>query len=276
MYFRTHAQIDLDALEYNVNNTRKRLPEGVRLLGVIKANAYGHGAVTVGKFLEGKCDFFGVACVDEALELIRAGIKTPLLVLGYVSPEEYESVVNYGIRIPIFSLSDAKALSAEAVKQGKKVPFHFCVDTGMSRIGFQISEETANICKEIAGLDNIEAEGIFSHFATADESDLTRALAQQERFCTFIDMLENRGVNIPIKHINNSAGIMNFTKTFDMCRMGIITYGLYPSHEVDRCLLDIKPVMSWRASVSHVKTLPAGREISYGGTYTTTKETRVS
>ncbi len=276
MYFRTHAQIDLDALEYNVNNTKERLPDGVKLLGVIKANAYGHGAVEIGRFLEGKCDFFGVACVDEALELIRAGIKTPLLVLGYVSPEEYEAVVKNGIRIPIFSLSDAKALSAEAKKQNKTVSFHFCVDTGMSRIGFQISEKTADICKEITELENIEAEGIFSHFATADESDLTKALAQQKRFSDFIEMLEERGITIPIKHINNSAGIMNFTKSFDMCRMGIITYGLYPSHEVDKCLLSIKPVMSWRASVSHVKTLPAGREISYGGTYTTKKETVVA
>ncbi len=276
MYFRTHALIDLDALEYNVNNTKKRLPEGVKLLGVIKANAYGHGAVEIGRFLEGKCDFFGVACVDEALELIRAGIKTPLLVLGYVSPEEYEAVVENEIRIPIFSPDDARALSREAVKQGKITPFHFCIDTGMSRIGFQISGETADICKEITGLEGIEAEGIFSHFATADESDLTKALAQQKRFSDFISMLEERGIEIPIKHINNSAGIMNFNKSFDMCRMGIITYGLYPSHEVDKCLLSLKPVMSWKARISHVKTLPAGREISYGGTYTTERETVVA
>ena len=276
MYFRTHAAIDLDAVEYNVNNTRARLPENVKLLGVIKANAYGHGAVTLGKFLEEKCDFFGVACVDEAMELKEAGIKTPLLVLGYVSPFEFETVVKNDIRIPIFHLDDAKKLSAEAVKQGREIPFHFCIDTGMSRIGFQVSEETADICLEISKLPNLKAEGLFSHFATADESDLSKALAQQKLFCDFVEMLEERGLEIPIKHINNSAGIMNFNECFDMCRMGIITYGLYPSHEVDKCLLDIKPVMTWKASVSHVKTLPKGREISYGGTYKTTKDTVVA
>lgn len=276
MYFRTHAAIDLDAVEYNFNNTRKALPENVKILGVIKANAYGHGAVELGKFLEGKCDFFGVACVDEAMELISAGIKTPLLVLGYVSPFEYETVVKNSIRIPIFSFDDAKKLSDEAVKQNKEISYHFCIDTGMSRIGFQVNEKTADICLEISKLPNIKAEGLFSHFATADESDLSKALKQQELFEKFISMLEERNVNVPIKHINNSAGIMNFNKRFDMCRMGIITYGLYPSHEVDKCLLDIKPVMTWKASVSHVKTLPAGREISYGGTYITTKETVVA
>ena len=276
MYFRTHVEIDLDNLEYNYEQTRALLPEGVKLLGVIKANAYGHGAVETGRFLDGKCDFFGVACVDEALELKRAGIKTPILVLGYVSPNEYADVVKHEIRIPIFSLDDARALSDEAKKQNKITPFHFCIDTGMSRIGFQVNEETADVCKGITALDYIKAEGLFSHFATADEHDLTKALRQQRLFCDFVKMLKDRGIEIPIKHINNSAGIMNFSDKFDMCRMGIITYGLYPSHEVDKCLLDIKPVMTWKASISHVKTLPAGREISYGGTYTTTKDTVVA
>ena len=276
MYFRTYAAIDLDALEYNIKSIKNNLPADVKLLGVIKANAYGHGAVETGKLLEEYCDFFGVACMDEALELYKAGIKTPLLVLGYVSPSEYSDVVKYGIRIPIFSLSDAKLLSAEAKKQGVTVPFHFCVDTGMSRIGFQVCEEAADCCAEISQLENLEAEGLFSHFATADEYDLTGALNQQRLFEDFIRMLEERGVNIPIKHINNSAGIMNFSKRFDMCRAGIITYGLYPSHEVDKCLLDIRPVMQWRAAVSHVKTLPAGRGVSYGATFVTEKKTRVA
>ncbi len=276
MYFRTHAAIDLDALEYNVNNVRKKLPESVKLLGVIKANAYGHGAVEVGRFLEDKCDFFGVACVEEALELIGAGIKAPLLILGYVSPSQYKEVVENNIRIPIFRRSDAEALSTEAIKQGKEIPFHFCVDTGMSRIGFQVSDSEAEICREIAALPNLIPEGIFSHFATADESNLKKAEAQRKLFEIFVSMLEDKGVYIPIKHINNSAGIMNFNECFDMCRMGIITYGLYPSHEVDASLLDIKPAMSWKAAISHIKTLPKGREISYGGTYKTTRDTVVA
>jgi alanine racemase len=139
----------------------------------------------------------------------------------------------------------------------------------MSRIGFQVNEESADICKEITELDNITAEGLFSHFATADEADLTKALNQQKRFEEFVEMLKARNIEIPIKHINNSAGIMNFEKCFDMCRMGIILYGLYPSHEVDTALLSIKPAMKWLTHISHIKTLEAGREISYGGTYKT-------
>ena len=271
MYFRTQAKIDLDAVEYNYNSTRAKLPQGCKLLGVIKADAYGHGAVELARFLENKCDFFGVACIEEAVELKKAGIKTPILILGYVAPAFYDLVVKYDIRIPVFSYDTAKALSDEAVKQGKTVPFHFCIDTGMSRIGFQVNEESADICKEICALPNIEAEGLFSHFATADESDLTKALAQREKYKAFVEMLEGRGIQIPIKHLNNSAGIMNFDEYFDMCRMGIILYGLYPSEEVDKSLLDIKPVMSWLTHISHIKTLEAGREVSYGGTFKTTE-----
>lgn len=274
MYFRTQAKIDLDAVEYNYNNTRAKLPQGCKLLGVIKADAYGHGAVELARFLENKCDFFGVACIEEAVELKKAGIKTPILILGYVAPAFYDLVVKYDIRIPVFSYDTAKALSDEAVKQGKTVPFHFCIDTGMSRIGFQVNEESADVCKQICTLPNIEAEGLFSHFATADESDLTKALAQREKYKKFVEMLESRGIQIPIKHLNNSAGIMNFDEYFDMCRMGIILYGLYPSEEVDKSLLDIKPVMSWLTHISHIKTLEAGREVSYGGTFKTT-ESRV-
>ena len=271
MYFRTQAKIDLDAVEYNYNNTRAKLPQGCKLLGVIKADAYGHGAVELARFLENKCDFFGVACIEEAVELKKAGIKIPILILGYVAPAFYDLVVKYDIRIPVFSYDTAKALSDKAVKQDKTVPFHFCIDTGMSRIGFQVNEESADVCKQICTLPNIEAEGLFSHFATADETDLTKALAQREKYKKFVEMLESRGIQIPIKHLNNSAGIMNFDEYFDMCRMGIILYGLYPSEEVDKSLLDIKPVMSWLTHISHIKTLEVGREVSYGGTFKTTE-----
>lgn len=271
MYFRTEAKIDLDAVEYNYNNTRAKLPLTCKLLGVIKADAYGHGAVELAKFLDDKCDFFGVACIEEAVELKKADIKTPILILGYVSPNFYDLVVKYDVRIPVFSYETAKALSNEAVKQNKVAPFHFCIDTGMSRIGFQVNEESADVCKQICTLPNIEAEGLFSHFATADETDLSKALAQREKYKLFVDMLQKRDIHIPIKHLNNSAGIMNFDEYFDMCRMGIILYGLYPSEEVDKSLLDIKPVMSWTTHISHIKTLETGREISYGGTYKTTE-----
>ena len=271
MYFRTQARIDLDAVEYNCSNVRAKLPDDCKLLGVIKADAYGHGAVELAHLLDEKCDFFGVACIEEAVELKKAGVKAPVLILGYVDSNVYDLVVKYDVRIPIFSMESAVALSNEAVRQGKTVPFHFCIDTGMSRIGFQVNEQSADVCKEITMLPNIEAEGLFSHFATADEADLTKAKAQREKYKAFVKMLEDRGVNIPVKHLNNSAGIMNFDEHFDMCRMGIILYGLYPSEEVDKSLLDIKPVMSWLTHITHIKTLEPGREISYGGTYKTTE-----
>lgn len=272
MRFRTEASINLNAIEYNYNQIKSKLPIDAKLLAVIKADAYGNGAVQVSKFLDDKCDFFGVACIDEAIEIKRAGIKSPVLILGRVFTEDYPLVVENDVRIPIFNLHDAKKLSAEAVKQGKTIPFHFCVDTGMSRIGFQATEENANLCTEICKLPNITAEGIFSHFATADEADLTKAIAQQDLFKSFIKMLEDRGINIPIKHLNNSAGIMNFDDTFDMCRMGIILYGMYPSEEVDKDKLSIKPVLTWKTRISYIKKLEANREISYGGTYKTTEE----
>ncbi len=276
MNHRTYLKIDLNKLEHNFNCVRNKLPSDVKILGVIKANAYGHGAVEIGKFLDDKCDFFGVACIEEAVELKKAEIKTPILILGRVFPFDIETAVKYDVRIPIFSYEDAVVLSNEAVKQGKNVPFHFCIDTGMSRIGFQVSEESADICKSITELPNIFAEGLFSHFATADENDLSKAVEQRNKYKKFCKMLSDREVEIPIKHLNNSAGIMNFDEYFDMCRMGIITYGLYPSDEVDKGILDLEPIMSWHAKISHVKELESNREISYGGTFKTDKVTKVA
>ena len=155
MDHRTYLKIDLNKLEHNYNSVRNKLPSGVKLLGVIKANAYGNGAVEIGKFLDDKCDFFGVACIEEAIELKKAGIKTPILILGRVFPFDVEKAVKYDIRIPIFSYDDAVILSNEAVKQNKNMPYHFCIDTGMSRIGFQVNEESADICKRITELPNI-------------------------------------------------------------------------------------------------------------------------
>ena len=255
MYHRTYVNIDLDAINFNIDNVLRKLDGRAKLLAVIKANAYGHGAVEVGRALADKCDFFGVACVDEAMELVNAGIKNDILVLGRVSAYNYENVVKNNIRIPIFTLEDAKALSEVAVKNNKTALFHFCVDTGMSRIGFQVNDESADICTEICALPNIKAEGLFSHFATADEKDLTKAIAQRDKFVKFANMLEDRGIEIPIKHINNSAGIMVFDEMFDMARSGIITYGLYPSADVDESLIDIKPAMEWKSHISHIKTL---------------------
>lgn len=276
MFFRTEAAVDLDAAEHNFSVTRQKLPQGVRLMCVIKADAYGHGAVELARLFEGRADFYGVACIEEAMELKRAGIKTPVMILGAVNEACFEEAVQNDIRIPVFEEEQVERLSECAVRLGKKAPFHFCVDTGMSRIGFQPTEESADMCLRIAALPGLFAEGLFSHFATADEKELSKALHQRQLFSDFIEMLERRGLHIPIKHINNSAGIMNFDKYFDMCRMGIILYGLYPSHEVKKELLDIRPVMQWRTHISYIKELEPGREISYGGIYTTKAPRRIA
>ena len=274
MYDETYAVVDLDAIEENILSVAKKT--GVPVMAVVKADAYGHGAVPVARHLEGKCAFFGVSSVTEAMELRRAGIRTPILILGHTAPEAFSVAVAQEIRPAIFSWEDALALSAEAQKQDRTVPFHFALDTGMSRIGFQVTEESADLCSRIAGLPGLFAEGLFSHYATADCADLTRAEAQRALFDRFVVMLKERGLEIPICHLNNSAGVMNFSQNYQMVRSGIVTYGLYPSDEVDTTRLPLKPALRWYSRISFLKELPAGREIGYGGTFVTTVPTRVA
>ena len=270
----TCVRIDLDAIESNIDTIRKHT--GVDVMAVVKADAYGHGAVQVARLLQGKCAFFGVSSILEAMELRQAGLDAPILILGHTPVSAFPALVKLDIRPTIFHYEDAVALSEEAQRQGKTAPFHFAVDTGMSRIGFQATEEEAAVCAEIAGLPGLLAEGIFSHFATADCADLTRARAQAARFDAFVEMLKRRGVKIPIRHLNNSAGLMNFGNHYEMVRSGIVTYGMYPSSEVDPGLLSIRPALQWVSRVTHVKLLEPGREISYGGTFVTAKPTRVA
>ena len=270
----TRVVIDLDAISDNIDAIREKA--GVPVMAVIKADAYGHGAVQVARLLKDKCAFFCVSSILEALELRDAGLTTPILILGYTPTEAFPTAILQDIRPTIYRLEDGKALSQAACFLNLTAKFHFAVDTGMSRIGFQVTEKDADICAEIAALPGIQAEGMFSHFATADCADLSRAEAQAARFAEFDNMLKARGVNIPIRHLNNSAGLMNFRTPYEMVRSGIITYGMYPSDEVDPGLLNLRPALRWLSRVTHVKTLPAGREISYGGTYTTTKPTRVA
>ncbi len=270
----TYVHINLDAIRYNMESVRRKT--GVAVMAVVKADAYGHGAVPVARFLQDSCSFFGVSSVAEALELRQSGIQNPILILGHTPVGAFPQVVELDIRTAIFRWEDALALSAEAQKQGKQACVHLAVDTGMSRIGFQPTEESADICRQIAALPGLTAEGLFSHFATADCADLSRSRAQAERFDEFDRMLRKRGLDIPIRHMNNSAGLMNFGRQYEMVRAGIVTYGLYPSDEVDPCLLSLRPALSWYSHISHVKTLPAGREISYGGLYVTKGQTRVA
>ena len=270
----TRVTIDLDILSDNFDAIQKKA--GVPVMAVVKADAYGHGAVQVARLLQDKCTFFCVSSILEAMELRKAGLTKPILLLGYTPAEAYPTAVREEIRPTIYRMEDAQALSQAAQALGLPARFHFAVDTGMSRIGFQVTEADADICARIAGLPGLVAEGLFSHFATADCADLSRAEAQAERFAEFDRMLRERGVNIPIRHLNNSAGLMNFATPYEMVRSGIITYGMYPSDEVDKRLLPLRPALRWLSRVSHVKVLPAGREISYGGTYVTKADTVVA
>ncbi len=273
-YDNTYVKIDLDAICSNLEAVQTKT--GVKVMAIIKADAYGHGAVQVARLLEPKCAFFGVSSVAEALELRQSGITIPILILGHTPVSAYPQVVQLNIRPAIFRLEDAQELSRVAVHQKKTANFHFAVDTGMGRIGFECNEAAADLCVKIANLPGLCAEGLFSHFATADCADLSRARKQSQRFQAFDAMLRQRGLKIPLRHMNNSAGLMNFDDQYEMVRSGIVTYGLYPSPEVDPKLLPLKPALSWHSRISHIKTLPVGREISYGGLFVTERPTCVA
>ena len=270
----TFVRIDLDAIEANIDAIRSRV--GVDVMAVIKADAYGHGAIQVARLLQDKCSFFGVSSMLEAMELRRAGLYNPILILGHTPLSAFPTAIQAEIRPTIYSYEAALALSLEAQRVGKTAEFHFAVDTGMSRIGFQATREDAEVCARIASMPGLHAEGIFTHFATADCADLSRSWAQKEKFDDFCRMLAEYGVEVPIRHVDNSAGLMNFDDHYEMVRSGIVTYGMYPSNEVDPGALPLRPALQWLSRVTHVKTLEPGREISYGGTYVTTRETRVA
>ena len=270
----TFVRIDLDAIDANIDAIRQRV--GVDVMGIIKADAYGHGAIQVARLLQDKCSFFGVSSMLEAMELRRAGIYNPILILGHTPLSAFRTAIEAEIRPTIYTYDAALALSHEAQRSGKTAAFHFAVDTGMSRLGFQATEEDAEVCARIASLPGLYAEGIFTHFATADCADLSRSWEQKQKFDNFCDMLYSWGVQIPIRHVDNSAGLMNFDDHYEMVRSGIVTYGMYPSDEVDPGNLALRPALQWLSRVTHVKTLEPGREISYGGTFQVQKPTRVA
>ena len=271
-YLRCYAEISLEAIGHNIREVKKRLPEGVKLLGVVKANAYGHGAVPVASYLENQVDYFATATIEEAVELRENGISAPILILGYVSPSQYGDLVEYDITQTIDSYAQALALVKEAARQNRKAKAHLAVDTGMTRIGFQVTEHDADEAAKIADLPHIELEGMFTHFSCADQEDKTYCSMQMEKYDKMTALLAERGVTIPLRHICNSAGIMEFDDhRFEMVRSGIITYGIYPSEEVKKERLDLIPALSWKSHVIHVKEVGPGIGVSYGATYVTEK-----
>lgn len=276
---RTWAEIDLDALKFNFDNIRRSLKPNVKVMSVIKADAYGHGVIECAKtLLACGTDAFAVATASEALELRQAGFDTPTLILGAVASEDFKSLIENDITLGISDTKSAEALSETAKKVGKRVKIHIKADTGMSRLGFVAGgRDTVGEILKISKLPNIEIEGIFSHFACADEEDAEYTKMQFKRFCDLTNALEAEGLKIPIKHIANSAAIIMYPEThLDMVRPGIILYGYYPSDEVDKKKISLKPVMSVKSRVTLVKEAEAGVGVSYGKVYITEGKTKIA
>ena len=275
---RVLALIDLDALEYNIKSIRKRTPEGTGIIGVIKADAYGHGSVEAAQvLLENGADWFAVAVVDEGLNLRKHGINAPILLLGYTPELRFEDVINNGFIQTMYSYEMAEKLSKTAVRLGKTAVVHIKIDTGMGRIGYRVNDEAADEIVRISKLPGIEVNGMFTHFAASDEADKAYTNMQFERFMKMDKMLKDRGLNIPVRHAANSAAIMDIdSMMLNMVRPGIILYGAYPSDEVIKENLDLRPVMSIKTHVSFVKEVEKGDCISYGRTYTAPEKRKIA
>ena len=272
----TWAEIDLDAIAHNVRQLKRHIGERVKLTAVVKANAYGHGAVPVARTaLENGAERLAVNRVVEGIELRRAGIAAPILILGYSPPWEAEAIVRHDLTPTITEREVALALARAAASQGKTVPVHVKVDTGMGRFGL-LPKEVVDFVKGLADFPNLRLEGLYTHFATADEADKSHTRRQFGIFLDVLKRLEEAGIEVPIRHAANSAATLDLPEThLDMVRCGIAIYGLYPSAEVSHSI-PLKPAMSLKSRVARLRTLPAGSCISYGCTYVTSSPTRVA
>ncbi len=281
MNTRTWAEIDFDALKSNIKEVRRITNPEAMIMAVVKADAYGHGAVECAQtLLSNGADRLAVAFMDEALQLRKNGISAPILILGASFDEETEAIVDNDIIPSVFSYDFAKKISEYAKKQSKTVKIHIKIDTGMTRIGFVAGVSDDKITDEIikiSKLDNIEIEGIFSHLSTADEENTDYTYLQFNRFMKVCEMLRTKGLSIPIKHIANSAAIMMFPDMhLDMVRAGIILYGLYPSDEVDTSRINLKKVMTLKARITRINDICDNRGVSYGKTYITKGNTKIA
>ena len=276
---RVKAVISLDAVEQNFREMRKNIAEDTKMIAVVKADAYGHGAVPIAHLIE-DYDYiwgFAAATAEEAVHLRQAGITKPILILGIVFDEYFPDLVQYDIRPAVCEYDEAKKLSDEAVLQNKTVHIHIALDTGMTRIGYADIPESVEEIKKIAELPNLEIEGMFTHFARADEYDRSPAMVQLERYQDFSKRVEEAGVDIPLHHCSNSAGIIRVPEAnLSIVRAGITIYGIYPSSEVERDIVKLAPVMELKSHITYVKDVPAGAAISYGGTYVADKKRRVA
>jgi len=273
------ADIDLNAIAHNIAELRRVTHPKARFMAVVKANAYGHGAIEVAtEALKHGAQMLGVARISEGLHLRHAGIDAPILVMGYSPPEIASKLIQANLTQTVYSEETARAISDYAISCGKTVQIHIKTDTGMGRLGFAAKEaQSLSDIEAIARLPGIEIEGIFTHFATADSRDKIFAKIQLELFTEFTDKLRQRGLEIPIRHAANSAGIMEMPEShLDMVRAGIAMDGVNPADETDKTRITLKPAMMLKSRVIHLKCVPAGFAVSYGCTYQTPKQTVIA
>ncbi|MBO5161357.1 MAG: alanine racemase [Lachnospiraceae bacterium] len=279
-YQRVWAEVDLDAIWENMVHMKENIAENTKILAVIKTDGYGHGGVPIVKMLEQLDFMFGYAAAtyEEAHVLREAGVKKPILILGYTFPYCYEELIREEIRPAVYRRDTVEELVAAAAKVGQKAKVHIKVDTGMGRIGITPDEEGLEFVRFLMGHPELEVEGIFTHFAKSDEEDKTSAYHQLALFQNFIDRIQTElGLTIPVKHCSNSAAILEMPQAnMDMVRAGITTYGLYPSEEVSKDIVPLRAAMSLYSHIVYCKTIHAGQSVSYGGLFTAQKDTRVA
>lgn len=279
-YQRVWAEVDLDAIWENMVHMKENIAENTKILAVIKTDGYGHGGVPIAKMLEQLDFMFGYAAAtyEEAHVLREAGVKKPILILGYTFPYCYEELIREEIRPAVYRRDTVEELAAAAVKVGQKAKVHIKVDTGMGRIGITPDEEGLEFVRFLIEHPELEVEGIFTHFAKSDEADKTSANHQLELFQNFIDKIQTElGITIPVKHCSNSAAILEMPQAnMDMVRAGITTYGLYPSEEVSKDIVPLRAAMSLYSHIVYCKTIHSGQSVSYGGLFTAQKDTRVA
>ena len=273
------AEINLANLEYNIENIKRKLKPGTKIIGVVKADGYGHGAVKVaGTLRENNIDTLAVATLQEAITLREANIHEQILVLSLIPDACADILVQYDFTPVICSLQNAIAISQAAVNAGKEISAFIAVDTGMGRVGYLTDD--ANAVSEIqliSKLPNFKIAGLFSHLAVADIADKTFSYQQETLFNEFYTRLISAGLNIPVRTLANSAAVMELPSThFDAVRPGIILYGCYPSDEVEKNSLSLKPVMSVKAIISHIKNIPAGFSVSYGRNFIANRPSKIA
>ena len=276
-YYRVYAEINLDAIVKNVDNLMALTKENTGALAVVKADGYGHGDVAVAKAVAQKVTGYAVATLDEAVNLRENGVKKPILVLGYVDPYEFDILVSYEITATVFDVETAQLLADAAREQKKQAHCHIKVDTGMRRIGLEPDENGIAIVKQITALKELSADGIFTHFAASDETDKTSAEHQFKLFTDFTGRLEKEGIHFTYRHCANSAAVIDMPQVdLDMVRLGIAMYGMYPSDEVKKEKVELFPALDLKSHITMVKEIPAGEKVSYGGTFTTTRTTKLA